>query len=582
VIRRIRLSHWRAYETLDLELSRPVTFFVAPNGVGKTSLVEAVRWGLLGTPSVRRLGQAVRVGHESATVCLDLVLADTEVQLTRSVKRGGTARFVAEANGMAIDEKAYTQLLRRAWGADPGLLDALVFGVGAKGEATGFPIKDHLADVFGITPMLQAAKAINTRRSGLAAKIKTLRDDLSGTDEAIASLTETVSQLDTEVSGIADERQAAEVLAHRLEPAATLAQAWSDYRQNTHAVDEQVRRLVARMAGSIDLGDQDPRAAIADSERAVSSELESSLAATSAAQVRAARAASAAEVLASATDQCPTCLRPLTPAEREAAASAHGGVDHAAHAEIEQRVHDTAQARERLRAITDFRDALNALHPPTEPVGEDPGAEAVTKLAEARQRLSDLAEHHGDAAARLGAARSELVRLRQAARDQSTLIAAAREDMVMEVSEKTIHKLADRYLTDYIEPIAHEVGRRWKLVFGTDGLHFDADGNLTIPHGDATLTVGDLSGGERSTALLVTRLLLASSVARASTVCFDEPLEHLDPRRRAAVAQTLVSAVQAGTVGQILITTYEERLARRLASAAPDVVELTYAATDSA
>ncbi|WP_338898560.1 AAA family ATPase [Streptomyces sp. TG1A-60] len=582
MIRRIRLSQWRAYETLNLELSRPVTFFVAPNGVGKTSLVEAVRWGLLGAPPARRLGQAVRVGHESATVCLDLVLADTEVQLTRSIKRSGTARFDAKANGMVIDEAAYTQLLRRAWAADPGLLDTLIFGVGAKGEVTGFPIKDHLADIFGITPMLQAAKAINTRRSELAAKIKTLRDDLSGTDEAIASVTETVSRLEAELSGIADQREAAHALARRLEPAATLAQAWSDYRENAHAFDEQVRRLVAGMAGSIDLGDQDPRAAIARNERAASSELESSLAAASAAEVRAARAASAAEVLASATDQCPTCLRPLTPAEREAAASAHGGVDDAAHAEIEQRSRDTARARERLIAITGFRDSLNALHPPTEPGGDDPGAEAVTELAEARQRLSDLAERHGDAAARLGAARSELARLRQAAHDQSTLVAAAREDTVMEVTEKTIHELADRYLTDYIEPIAHEVGRRWKLVFGTDGLHFDADGHLTIPHGDATLMVGDLSGGERSTALLVTRLLLASSVARASTVCFDEPLEHLDPRRRAAVAQTLVSAVQAGTVGQILITTYEERLARRLASAAPDVVELTYATTDSA
>ena len=91
----------------------------------------------------------------------------------------------------------------------------------------------------------------------------------------------------------------------------------------------------------------------------------------------------------------------------------------------------------------------------------------------------------------------------------------------------------------------------------------------------------DLSGGERATALIVTRLLLANSLARASSVWFDEPLEHLDPRRRAAIAQTMVSAVQAGTVGQILVTTYEENLARRLAAAAPDTVALTYATTDS-
>ena len=92
--------------------------------------------------------------------------------------------------------------------------------------------------------------------------------------------------------------------------------------------------------------------------------------------------------------------------------------------------------------------------------------------------------------------------------------------------------------------------------------------------------VGRPQRGERSTALLVTRLLLAGSATRAPTVWFDEPLEHLDPRRRAATAQTIVRAAQAGAVGQLLVTTYEEGLARRLAATAPDTVELTYARTN--
>jgi DNA repair exonuclease SbcCD ATPase subunit len=286
-------------------------------------------------------------------------------------------------------------------------------------------------------------------------------------------------------------------------------------------------------------------------------------------------------LLADSADRCPTCLRPLSPAEREHALQAHGGVGHASHTLIEQHDRETARARARLSAIARFRDALNALRAPVEPDGQDPGGEAIAELAEARRLASGLAERHGQAAAQLDAARTELSKLRQAAADQSRLIAAARQESLLEVAERTIHQLADRYLADYIEPIAHEVGRRWKLVFGADGLHFDADGNLTVSHGEASLAMRDLSGGERSTALIVTRLLLANSLARASSVWFDEPLEHLDPRRRAAIAQTLVSAVQAGTVGQILVTTYEEHLARRLAAAAPDTVALTYATTDS-
>lgn len=113
-------------------------------------------------------------------------------------------------------------------------------------------------------------------------------------------------------------------------------------------------------------------------------------------------------------------------------------------------------------------------------------------------------------------------------------------------------------------------------MFGTSGLQFDHDGQLHLGQADIDLALSDFSGGERSTALLVTRVMLAASATRASTLWLDEPLEHLDPVRRASVAQTLVRAAQTDTVDQILITTYEEGLARRLEATAPEQVQLTY------
>lgn len=581
MITRIRLECWRAYKSLDLTLRQPVTFLVAPNGVGKTSLVEAVRWGLFGTPPARRLGQAVRVGHDSATVQVDLLVDGHAVQVKRILKRSGGTSLEATADGDPVNEDAYNSLLASAWAADPGLLDALIFGVEAKVEATAFPVKDHLADVFGITPLLQAGKAIKTRRAELAATIRSLRDDLSGTDEAIAAAETTLARREQELAGVARERAAAEEAAARLEQAAALAREWADYRRAARAYEEQVSELGARMAGTVQGADTDVAAAVASGEQQASAELESILAAKAAAEIEASRAASGAELLAGAAGHCPACLRPLSAAEREHAIQAHGGAGHAAHALIEQHDQQTARARARLAEIARFRDALNALRAPAEPDGHDPGAEVIARLAEARQRASHLAERHGQAVALQAAASDELSGLRAAARDQSRLVAVARQDCVMEVAERTIERLADRYLTDYIDPVAQEVRRRWKLVFGADGLHFGADGSITVAHGDASLAMSDLSGGERSTALIVARLLLSSSLARAPSLWFDEPLEHLDPRRRAAVAQTMVSAVQAGTVGQIVVTTYEENLARLLAGTAPDTVELTYATTDS-
>src|SRR5271156_4332871 len=66
-----------------------------------------------------------------------------------------------------------------------------------------------------------------------------------------------------------------------------------------------------------------------------------------------------------------------------------------------------------------------------------------------------------------------------------------------------------------------------------DGLHLRPDGQLQVGHAEIDLELPNLSGGELATALLVTRLVLAASATRASCLWLDEPLEHLDPVRRA-------------------------------------------------
>jgi DNA repair exonuclease SbcCD ATPase subunit len=578
MIRNIHLINWRAYRELDLSLTRPVTFFVAPNGVGKTSLVEAVRWGLLGTPDVRDRGRAVRGGQESATVRLELSLPGyDEMRVTRSLKRNGAATFEALADGAAIDETRYRMILREAWSADPVLLDALIFEPTVTGKSTGFPIRDHLADVFGIQPLLTGADQLKARRAELATQIKSLREDASATDDAIAAAARAVVRLEADVEAAAAERRTAADEVGKLEAAAALAANWVRYRQEARDYSDRVRGLVIEMAGVLDVGDQDPRIAVAAGEQEAASALEGSVAAKTAAEVRAAAAASAADLLAAAAGHCPTCLRPLTDDERHAALASHGDTGGHAHAEVERHEHETVDARRRLSAISQFGRALDGLRAPVEPDSADPGPDAATALAAARQHAADLAERHGAFNAQLEEARRRLTGLRRTAADQSTLIAAAREDLVADVTEKALNAVADRYLAERIEPLTHEIGRRWKLLFGSEGLRFGSDGQLSFSYGDVDLMLGDLSGGERATAMLVTRLLLAGSVARASTIWFDEPLEHLDPRRRAAVARTIVLAAQAGAVGQILVTTYEEGLARRLAATAPDTVELTYA-----
>jgi DNA repair exonuclease SbcCD ATPase subunit len=110
------------------------------------------------------------------------------------------------------------------------------------------------------------------------------------------------------------------------------------------------------------------------------------------------------------------------------------------------------------------------------------------------------------------------------------------------------------------------VSHRWKRVFGERGsLQLRSDGRLVLVRGVHEIPFSQFSSGEKVVALLATRLLVLGASTRASFLWLDEPLEHLDPRNRRITA-SLMSA-SGSHVRQILVTTYEEALARRLASA---------------
>ena len=51
MIHSLRLRNWRTYENLDLSIGPGTTFVVAPNGVGKTSLVYGLAWAVFGGDS---------------------------------------------------------------------------------------------------------------------------------------------------------------------------------------------------------------------------------------------------------------------------------------------------------------------------------------------------------------------------------------------------------------------------------------------------------------------------------------------------------------------------------------------------
>ncbi len=578
MIHLVEIENWRAYDNVAIDLGASVVFFVAPNGVGKSSLVEATRWALLGAPPARKAARAVRHGTDQATVTVEFSTPDQQmVRVTRTLTTSGRSTLSARIGDDEMSEDDYAELLRSQWGADSGLIDNLMFTDPATPAAkSSFAVREHLAGVLGVTPLLDAADLLAARRKDAERSVVETRTDIGTLEERLAELTDSATDTAGTLEAAISQRDRLGELIETEQGRVELAQQWAHYRSAVETHNGRQAVVLGELAAFIEVDPSAPQ----DGLRTATDEAKVALVAANEAktqgEVRAARAATAAEVLADATDVCPTCLRPLAEHERAAALAQHGDTigDAADTSAVDGAV---VEADTRVTRLRDFANQLAALQPPTSPAEPNPGPEAAETLQALRQAQLDAVGQIGALQSQANAeeARRIVVDDLDAARDR--LNKAASEELMLETTISVLNDLADRTLTERIDPLIGELSARWKTVFGADGLTLEPSGELSV-HGPAgTLEVADLSGGERATAMLIARLLITSATTRIPTVWFDEPFEHLDPRRRAAVAKTLVQAGQTRTVDQLIVTTYEDRIARQLAAADPDGVRIVHA-----
>lgn len=82
----VRLSNWRAYRDVELQMEPGTTFLVAMNGVGKSSLLEAVQWAL--TRTTKQDPERIRKGERTAEVEVHLLVGSTPVRINRHLSLG--------------------------------------------------------------------------------------------------------------------------------------------------------------------------------------------------------------------------------------------------------------------------------------------------------------------------------------------------------------------------------------------------------------------------------------------------------------------------------------------------------------
>jgi DNA repair exonuclease SbcCD ATPase subunit len=579
MIRRLQLRNWRAYDNLDLELGPGATFVVASNGIGKTSLIMGAGWGLFGEASQVDAVAEIRGDADSAAVGIELRLPSGEdLEITRSITTKGRVTVEAKlADREITSQDELDALLSEGFGAEPRVLAQLTMMIhgGALETSHGeFDLQDHLAGVFGVTPLFEAAraaKAVADTAGRELRKMKTAqRSEKRERDEVIAELQSVIDQM----AAVTEERgRAAEAIDGTVERI-RIGEEWIRFRAGMadrmgklDDIASEASALLERRVTSETVLD-----ALAEAERAIEGSVAAAEGDAAAARGKAELLKTAVTDLKDADAVCPTCLRPMSEHEAERAEEQHTKHIQELESQMAEATNEATRQRAALEEVRQLLRRGRELPLPLEPEAEVSDADLEAARAEL-QRQKEAAQEVDKRLAMLAASGESLQAALQGLDEDEELLrrldALYREEGIALATHEALVATGNAITERYIEPLAKEVEGRWKRMFGAGGLTLSSEGRITRQLGSRTLEFGSLSGGEKVWALLLTRLLISSASTRAPFVWLDEPLEHLDPRLRKVVAGTLAKASSGTGLRQVIVTTYESALARQLMEDVP-------------
>src|SRR6266567_1030395 len=585
MIRRLALTNWRAYEHVALDLEPGTTFIVARNGIGKSSLIEGAAWALYGDAGGRPL-DAIRLGAVSASASVELVLPDGRTlavtrQLPRRLGRNGTPPVSAAIDGQEIRGTQISPAIRDAFGADPAFLARLTMlrgGDQPDADAAALSLREHLCRLFGIDGLQEALTELKTRQKDTEHSISRIKQ-VSGASARDRSQLRARHDQAARLAEQAGQAHQASVDALRAAAQATrdaeAHDAWHKRDQvrlgQLAALGEEISSRFGVPAGA------GGAASILDQvEAATTQQLDDIRRQRGQLEGRGAGIRAALEELGTSAGQCPVCRRPLSPDERAAARSGHDRELALLTAQLEH-LDETAAAAD-LTAVRAFRRraaGLTASSPPARPPG------TAQQVSARHARLARAA----DAAMTLLIERRSAVIAAAAAIEDAESRHQARDDLETEFGSHALAAAAidalesatTTLLDGTIAPLAREISSRWKRLFADRGaITLSGEGALSRDVNGETLPLRSFSTGEKMAARLLLHLLALDAATQAGFCWIDEPLAHLDPDTRRQVASLLAVTPSTSGVGQILVTTYEEPLVRRIARRMPEHARLVY------
>jgi len=603
----VQMTNWRAYEQREVSFGPGITFIMGANGVGKTSILEAIAYALTGEPStVQDRAKLLRDPNELATVRLSFTVDGQTyvVERSQSSRRAENARLTQKGvrKALASSHKAITEQIEHLMGVSKDFLQRIVYM--AEGDVFRFlsqppgkALDLQIRRVLGLTQLDEFAQAID-------ASEKEVKEQITISQQLLDQFEQLGIREDT---GLAQHLQ--EMDERRGSLLAGLRSAQSEIDRQKRENEDLLRlspllhgalRALERYPATLQMAAQMPILTVfADLEQRIDEvqsgiqENRTSLARLDGEQQAYRRIFDVLEpyVGSAETVPCPVCRKPMTADEREQVLQdIRGNLDR-----IDKDRQNLTQLRdeagrvsdglkEQIEGLRELRNflahvSLRALSPSAkisdlQEVVQSESQQLQGHLEDLQKQASALEQ----TIANLEKERSGYVALQSRLHSLGyTSLKGARLALVdLEVRSLSLRAakqavqdtLASQRNVD-LKAIYSQIARVWETFVGREGwdLQLDSKGMPVLSDDKGReFDLSQFSGGEKTALLVILHTIIARHFSESDFLLIDEPLEHLDSVNRRSLIRFLTSAYHREAFNQLIITTFEESLTRKYIS----------------
>jgi DNA repair exonuclease SbcCD ATPase subunit len=594
MITEIELFNWKCFDHLKVSLTYGVNFITGPNGIGKSSVLQAIGATFTGrVPDGLELKNLIRRGSESASIHLAFERGDELLHVQRNLSLRGRERcFVLDSKGKEVFAAGWdevTDYVQQLFRIRTLLFNELFFM--SEGdvyrtihEPPGKQLLDEIDRLLGIEHLQSLAKEVGmaknefqeefTRHIETLQNTKTrmqpretrsfLEDRLTELQNSKASKKAELDRLTTELWECRDRLRQSNDLLKDLLMVEQEEKSLSREKERTEPLRKQLEEILTE----IDKTKRDKLKTEAD----------------------VANFSKIVDVLGEKKQaeetsvKCPVCRRPISAHEMDEIrtetmnrmrldekkiADFTGKLEwletKRRNLDIELKSLEEREMRVRItrEKLKDERMKITEVQ---QKIAETTNKidSLENKIAEYEKSLKQTEIEMGDIREKLG--RIESIDLYESGVDNALVIASRGRylsDFTLEGLEELILKQRDSRLR---EKLYSNISGVWNSFRGERGwtVRLDQSALPSVQLDSQVYPFQSLSAGEKTALLIVTRTMLSSLFSKdVDFLMLDEPLEHLDSRNRHSLLQFLVDALKEKLVRQLIVTTTEYSLLRK-------------------